>query len=184
MKNEKERKRMRKEKFIKIVGLMTMLIIIFILGFIYQFPIGLRHFVNLVKPPDDLYNPILIENFNFKVKNYTKTYRLKPKYADIYELGLVNEKEKIPTSFKFNGIMEMRLYHKNKQILNKIIDKTISHTYSKKDSNCLEKVVFTTFPMSVKGRDKNSIFLKVTVIQPDDSISQFAKLYVAVSDLP
>jgi len=175
---------MLKLKFFKIWGLLVMLAMFCVLGFTYNIPIGLKHFINLLRQPADLYEPILVEDFSFKGKNYTKIYKLKPKYSDIYELGLVDEKEKIPTSFKFNGIIEVRLYYKNKLIFNRIISKTASHTYSKENLGYFKKVIFTTFSMPIKGADKNNISLKITVIKPDDSICQFVKLYVAVSDLP
>ncbi len=171
--------------FLKIVGIVV-LVIVFIIGLIYNLPIGIRHLINLAFPPKDLYEPILTDEFPFDREGISKEYEIKPKYTDYHEIGFIDESCSIPSTYRFNGKIRLEIIQNNKSIFEKDITTMESALYSKDDMNFYKKVVLTTFGIPSK-RSKEEIILKITVLKKDDKMDYFIdkiKLYVAVSSRP
>ena len=57
-------------------------------GFIL-IPIGVRSLLNIANHPSDLFDPIVNDKFNLCETGFRKSYRLKPKYLDFYEIGIL-----------------------------------------------------------------------------------------------
>lgn len=146
--------------------------------------IGIRHLVHMVKPPINLYDPIVIDEYELSSASYTKRYNLTPKYSDFYEVGFLNEDGKIPNNYKFNGVMEIKMYYQNQLISTERISTAMAYTYTKNNNNNIKRVVLKTFPLPLKGTDLNDITLEVKIVEPDESIKLPVKIYVAVSTIP
>jgi len=70
-------------------------------GYILPLPIGVRHFINTMFAPKDLYQPIIVDKFLFHDQGFTKTYPIKQKYFDIYEVGILVDGSGIESTYKF-----------------------------------------------------------------------------------
>jgi hypothetical protein len=140
-------------------------------------PIGIRHFVHLLIPPNDLYRPIISDNFLFYEKGFNKTYPLEPKYLDFYDCGFTTDYE-IQPDYKFNGKIKFEFFWKNKQLFERTV--TRPKTFSKKEVSLIH------FEIPFLGKYKKDISMKVTVLEPDIVLKdkKSIKLYIAVSGTP
>ena len=171
--------------FLKTFGIVV-LVMASVIGLIYNLSIGTRHLVHLALPPKDLYEPVLIDEFPFDKEGFSKEYSIKPKYIDIYEIGFFDESCSIPSTYRFDGKIELQIIQNEKIIYRKDIMAMESASYSKQDMNFYKKVVLTTFEFPVK-KFKKDMILRVTVLKKDDKIDLFIdkiKLYVCVSSIP
>lgn len=150
--------------------LLTFLLVIFIsvLAALLQIPLlspmGLRHFLNVIVYSGDLCKPITVDDkFLFDQKGYTKTFLLKPKYLDYYEVNIFSKKENIPIKFNFTGKLETIVFYKNKIVFKDISSSEIAGYLSKKDpSNYVKQIAFARFALPYK----KDVYLKVTVLEP------------------
>lgn len=175
-----------KMNFLKTFGIVV-LVMASVIGLIYNLPIGIRHLIHLALPPKDLYEPVLIDKFSFDKEGFSKEYLIKPKYIDIYEIGFFDESCSIPSTYRFDGKMQLQIIQNEKIIYGKDIIAMESASYSKEDMNFYKKVVLTTFQFPVKKFKKKDMILKITVLKKDDKMDPFIdkiKLYIAVSSRP
>ena len=169
--------------FLKTFGIVV-LVMASVIGLIYNLSIGTRHLVHLALPPKDLYEPVLIDEFPFDKEGFSKEYSIKPKYIDIYEIGFFDESCSIPSTYRFDGKIELQIIQNEKNIYEKDIA-TMKCAYSG-DMNYYKKVVLTTFEIPPK-KFKKDMILKITVLKKDDKMESFIdkiKLYIAVSSIP
>ena len=65
------------KKTMIIICLISIVIVLLVVrsvkGFI-PFPIGVRHIINSMTNPQDLYKPIVVDRFLFSERNFSKTY--------------------------------------------------------------------------------------------------------------
>lgn len=59
--------------------------------------VGVWHLFHLVTQPQDLYAPIVEDDFQFYSKGYMKEYELTPSYRDIHEVIIASSSETIPS---------------------------------------------------------------------------------------
>ncbi|MBU4477667.1 MAG: hypothetical protein KKH34_01020 [Candidatus Omnitrophica bacterium] len=154
-------------------------------------PVGIKRTFHIMTMPADLFEPILKDKFLFWKKGFSKTYKLSPKYSDIYAVGFICENEKIPSGwgkkggkYRFMGLIQANFYWKNKKIFTETIENHVSGFYVKGDMNYYREIEFINFEIPLKGKYKKDISLELTVIEPDEYLRQFEnsiKLYVGVS---
>src|SRR5690554_2381152 len=145
-------------------------------------PIGVMHLINLLRRPNDLYEPIVIEAFDFKTKEYTRSFALKPKYSGIYEIGFFDQTGKIPSDFKFRGIVEIKLYNNSELIFSQIVNKADAYIYSKQNPKYLKKVILARFPLRITKRSEFQI--NIRLIESEEQMSQSLNIYVGISSIP
>ena len=133
-------------------------------------PMGLRHLVNITFFSKDLCEPIIVDKFSFGQKSFTKTYKLKPKYLDYYEVNLFSKKEDIPIKFNYTGKLEIIVIHKNKIVFMDISSSEIAGYLSRRDpSNYIKRIALSRFALPYK----KDVYLKVTVLEPVEGMEEF-----------
>lgn len=150
-------------------------------------PAGVRHFLNLLVAPKDLYEPVVTDEFFFHDVGASKTYSLNPKYLDIYELGFLSGDQNIPSNYQFEGVVSAKFFYKNKLVLEAEITSVVSAWYAKNDMKHYRKISLLNFELPLKGKYRKDISLRLTVIEPDQetkSLADSLRLYIAVSATP
>lgn len=150
-------------------------------------PIGIRHLMYLIVTPKDLYKPIIIDNFLFYEKGFSKTYSLQPKYLDIYEIGFLSDKKDIPLSYKFQGKLKVEFFYKDKFLFEKIATSYNAAWLVNGDSEHFKEISLLAFEIPLLGKYRNDVSIKITVLEPDIQIEAFknpVKLYISVSAIP
>lgn len=155
-------------------------------GFI-SLPIGIRHLLHLIITPKDLYEPIVIDNFQFYEKGFSKTYLLQLKYLDIYEVGFFSDKKDIQATYKFQGKLKAEFFYEDKFLFEKMATSWRTAEYVDGDMKYFKKISLIDFEIPIKGRYKENISVKLTVLEPDKQSEIFGdsiKLYISVSAIP
>lgn len=150
-------------------------------------PTGLRHFLHLLLPPKDLYVPIVTDEFFFHEIGASKTYSLNPKYLDIYELGFLSIDENIPSDYQFQGVVSAEFFYQDELVLKKKITSVISAWYAKNDMKHYRKISLLSFELPLKGKYREAIKIRLTVIEPDQASKPLAnsiRFYIAVCATP
>lgn len=150
-------------------------------------PIGVRHIFHLIIQPDDLYKPLITDNFKFYKKNYTKTYNLDPKYFDFYEIDFRANKNVIPRTYKFQGRLLVEFFHRDEILLKTYVSSMESVFYSDSSMKFYKAVSLYKFELPFQGKYKKDIKVKITVEKPDYEIEKFndsIMLYISVSSSP
>lgn len=150
-------------------------------------PIGVRHLINTIIVPKDLYNPIVEDRFLFYLKGYEKAYDLKPKYLDVYELGFSVGDRGIDSKYRFKGCLRAVFYSGNKAIYECSISSQKSAWYMKEDMTRYKSISLLTFSVPIKGKYVNDLKVKLTVLEPDVQLEKYQdqiKLHIAVSGIP
>lgn len=156
----------------------------------FLLPTSFMHMVHLIIVPKDLYDYLVYDGFLFYNKGYTKTYSLKTKYNDYYEIGIVFKEKNMSSGYStkqkysFNGKLKVDFYSNNLLVLSKTISSYNSVTYTKGDMNYLEKVSLLRFGVPIMGKYMNDISVKISVLEPDPALQAYAdsaKIYISVS---
>lgn len=151
------------------------------------FPTGIPHIIHLAIPPSDLYDYIILDKFIFWQKGFTKTYALEPKYYDFYDLGFVCDKEYLSSQYEFSGEIKFEFFAGGKLLSEEIVTSYDTARYVKGDWGLFKEVSLLNFEIPLEGRYKNDIYLKLTVLEPDENLEQFKdsiKLFVGVGSTP
>lgn len=154
-----------------------------ICGF-FPIPIGIRHFVHLAVSPEGLYKPIIVDKFLFYEKGFTKTYRLKPTYLDIYEIGFSVGGEGITSKYKFREKLKVEFFWKDKFLFEDIITSQKYGVYKEKDMGHFKQIVLYNFDIPLQKKHTKDISIKITVLEPDEELEKFGdliELYIKVS---
>jgi hypothetical protein len=150
-------------------------------------PVGIRHFTHLIFPPVDLYEPIVNDEYLFWEEGFSKRYLLKPKYLDIYEIGLHSPTNHLPAIYKFQGIIKVQFFSEDKLLFEKEISSQIACDYVADDMTHYKNVSLLNFEIPLLGKYKNDISVKLTVLKPDLNLEKYSnslKMYIAVSSIP
>lgn len=150
-------------------------------------PIGVRHMLNTVFLPQDLYEPITVDDFLFNSKGFSKSYAVKPKHLDIYEIGILFGKEGIESTYKFQGKIQIEFYFENKLLSQNIITTSDSALYKQGDMNKFSQISLFKFNVPYQNKYNTDLTLKLTVLEPDHELARYqneARLYIAVSVVP
>ena len=150
-------------------------------------PAGVRHFLNLLAAPKNLYKPIVTDEFFFHHIGVSKTYSLNPKYLDIYELGFLSGDQNIPSDYQFEGVVSAEFFYKNELVLEVEITSVVSAWYTKNDMKYYRKISLLNFELPLKGKYREDIKIRLTVIEPDQktkSLADSLRFYIAVSATP
>lgn len=155
-------------------------------GFI-PFPIGIRHLYHLIIAPDDLYHPIVTDNFIFYDKGFMKTYILHPKYLDIYDLGILSLNKDISSKYKFRGKLLVEFLWRDKLLFKRVADSIVTAWYVEGDMAKYKEVSLMNFEIPLLGRYKDDISVRISVLEPDQVLKKYGDsimLYIAVSATP
>ena len=151
------------------------------------------HFIHLIVTPEDLYKPIVYDEFIFHTKGHTKTYSLETKYNDYYSIGIIFENKDMPSGYatkskyNFNGKLKIDFFSRELLVSSKIISSFASVTYKKNDMNYLEKVSLSVFEVPLMGKYKRNISIRVSVLEPDNELKNYAdsaRLFIGISGTP
>ena len=169
-----------------IVGSVSIMVVTAIKGFM-PIPICVRHITHLVISPKDLYKPIVVDNFPFYEKGFTKSYLLNPKYLEIYEIGFLAEKADISLKYKFKGKIKAEFFWKDTLLFDKTVTRIDSTGDIKGDMSHYKEISLLTFEIPLQGKYKDDISIKLTVLEPDKELKKYGdsiNLYIAVSAVP
>ncbi len=179
-----------KKRTISIIIILLAVISLFLLkiksGFI-PIPIWLRHSINLIVAPKNLYKPIVFDKFHFWEKGFTNTYLLKPKYLDSYDISIFSERGDLPVNFKFKGSIRVDFFEKGNLISQGVLNSIVNALYANNDMKHYKKISLGEFKVPLKGKYVKDISVKLTVLEPDEKLKKYEdsiKLYIAVSSVP
>lgn len=153
-------------------------------AFMRQF---VNHIVHLMAPPEDLYQPIIVDKFLFYEKGFTKTYSLKPKYFDNYDIGFSIGQEGIESKYKFKGKLKVEFFWKDKFLYDDLITSWDSAAYAQNDMSHFNQIALCKFGIPIDGIHTKDTSVKITVLEPDKDLERFGdliELYIAVSPSP
>lgn len=149
-------------------------------------PIPFRRAFHLQFRPAGLFEPIVHDSFNFGEVGYSKNFKLKPRFLDIYEIGITNEDKGISKHYEFTGILEIKYSWKDKLIYQEIVTKRGHAVYLKGNLNLYKNISLTTFNIPLDNQYKTDLNIQIKVIQPDKEIYKYTndpQIYVAVSSI-
>ena len=117
----------------------VIIIIVFLLFLFSSKGVGYWHVYHLVTEPQDLYAPIVVDDFHFYTKDYAKEYALNPKYRDTHEVIIASAPNTIPSgwgkekrSYEFEGRIKFELFSHGEKILEEEVADWDSIGYQKK----------------------------------------------------
>ncbi|WP_375724182.1 hypothetical protein LXN10_01410 [Arcobacter sp. KX21116] len=150
--------------------------------------LSIKHFV--FTPAEELYKPIIYDDFNFYKKGYSKTFKLNYNFIDRYEIDLLDETHKIPTGrynksekYKLNGKIQFDFYSNDKLIKTEITQSTGGGAYAS-DMKYFEFIVLMMFNIPMEYKYYKNMTLKVTVLEPiADLENKNLKLSVRVTSI-
>lgn len=155
-------------------------------GFV-PMPIGVRHIFHLVFSPKDLLQPVVEDNFKFYEANYSRTYKLKPKYLDFYEIGVSFKEGGISSKYKFTGKLKAEFFYKDKLVFEKLITSMGAAVFLDNRMEKFKEFGLLTFEMPLSSKYARDISVKLTVIEPDKELEKYKeaiRLYIGVSPTP
>lgn len=130
--------------------------------------------------PNDLYNPIITDKFRFHEPDYTKEYKLDPKYRGFYEIRISNKKGFNSSDFaaqkpRYNlkGKFKIELFKGGNKILEKTVSEWKTASFKGNDLETYEDLSIYEFPIPLKGFKISDIKLKFSVVEP----SPILKIY-------
>lgn len=182
----------KKMKYLLFAALIA---IVFLIGFkavkgFMPIPLGMRHLFHLLLQPSDFYAPIVKDKFNFGQEGFSRTYNLKPKYIDLYDVGLTFNQKVLSSKHKFNGQLKLEFISKGAVLYEEIVDAFKAWGSSFKDGYDMEFykwIVLHTFEMPLEGKYIKDISVKITVLKPDPELAKHQdsiELYIGVSSIP
>ncbi len=162
------------------------LVVWMVKGF-FPLPIGIRHLFHLIFPPNNLYQPIVLDKFLFYEKGFTKTYYLKPNYLDIYEIGFLIDKNGIESTYKFKGKIKVEFFVKDEFLIGSMITSMDSALYKGTNMTYYKQISLYKFDIPLQEKYINDLSVKLTVLEPVQELKRFSDnvtLYIAVSATP
>ena len=170
---------------ILILPILVLLSLRAIKGFI-PLPNGVRNLVYLAMPPEDLYEPILEDNFLLYEKGFTKTYSLKFKYLVSHHIGFLVKNRDSSSQYKFSGKVRADFFWKDKLLFSEEMTSHFSAGYAGGDMKDFSDVRLMRFDIPLQGKYKDDINVRLTVLEPDESLKQYGdsiRLFVKVGGL-
>lgn len=174
-------------QYINIILLVSILVITMIVcGNIYV-PLWIRHFLHHVNPPNDLYNPIVVDTFPFWESGFSKKYFLHPKYMDFYEIGVLALENNLSCKERFTGKVRIDFFCKGDKISTHEITSIQSGVYVGKDMTHYKKVSFMNFEIPFQKKHIENLSVDLTVLEVDQNLKKYGnslQMYIAVSSSP
>ncbi len=146
-------------------------------------PMGLRHVLNIFLNPSDLYEPIVLDQFQFDQQGFSKTYLLRPRYLDIYEVGLLNPHGAIPSTYRFSGKVKLEFLKNHRVIREVVVSTQGAAVYADKELTRYRKIALHEFLIPLNGVVEG-LSLRVTVVEPDSgftALEEKPSLHISVS---
>lgn len=138
-----------------------------------------------LNPPEDLYKPIVYDNFDFHKIGFSKSYKLNYKYFDTYEIEIVDKEKKIPSGFletnkefSLDGKIKIEFFSNDNLIYKKIVNDVVGGAFNINDFNFYETVVLLTFDIPIDINYFNNLSMKLTVLEP---IAKLPESYLKIS---
>ena len=82
-----------------------LIIAIIIIMFRGCIPVSVMHYSNLIFSPKDLFEPVLLETFDFYSNEAIRRFDFKPKYQGFYEISVHVKGDALPKNFKYTGCL-------------------------------------------------------------------------------
>lgn len=152
-----------------------------------SFPVGIRHLYHILAAPKDLYKPIIFDRFLFDEQGFHKTYKLNPKYFDLYDLSIVFPNKDISSKYKFSGKLFVEFLYENKVVSKKIVDRINTGWFADGDISKYKRVSLLNFEIPIVGKYKKNIEVRITVLEADKNLKMYMDsimLHIAVSATP
>ena len=157
-----------------------------------RLPTTMKRLWHLFVEPDDLFDPVVQEKFNFWEKGYSVEFPLAVKYEDLYAVTIdcLDKKNCIPSGwgtsekYQFRGKIKADFFCKNKLVFSQEIVDAKAVVYQAGEMDYLKKIVLLSFAIPIKGKYKDDLKLRLTVLEPDLSLQEYGssiELSVAVS---
>jgi hypothetical protein len=177
---------MKRYDMFLLVGVLLILLVttFMIVCGVFRIPIGVLHFIHHAIPPKDLYEPIMSDHFPLWESGFSKNYSLDPKYADIYEIGLVARDKNFSTKETFTGKVKVEFFCQGEIISEYKITSIQRGVYAGKNMKRYKKISFMSFVIPLKGKYKKDISVRMTVLKADQNLKKYAdslEVYIAVS---
>lgn len=143
--------------------------------------------------PDDLHTPIVTDIFEFNEKGYSKEYKLKPKYRDIYAVSVISKNGISPSeirgdnNYDLEGKFKIELFRNSKKLSEKIIDGFENATFTGNDTKTYKSIGLYSFPIPFESFSTNNMKIKISVIEPDSRLGKYKEsieLQIGVSAIP
>lgn len=153
----------------------------------FCFSLDIRHLYHLLIQPEDLYNPIIKDDFSFHKKGFSKTYELKPKYFDYYDMGIVFNENNISSNYKFSGKLLVEFFYKDKLVSDATVSQIAAAWPSKTDDSKYREIALFSFAIPISKKYKKDISIRITVLEEDEVLKEYKdsiQLFVAVSAIP
>ncbi len=149
----------------------------------------IRHILHLTFPPEDLYEPIVVDEFKFHEKGFEKRYVLKPKYLGGYMIGFVSGKQNIPQKETFKGKIKVEFFWKDTFLFEKTVTSQRAAVDADNDKTMkyYKKVILVSFEVPLQGKYKDDISVRLTVLEADENLKKYGnsiKLFIGVSPIP
>lgn len=145
-------------------------------------PLIMKRLFHLFSEPDDLYEPIAEDRFNFWQQGYSKEYLLSPKYEDSYSISIVcTDPDYIPSGwgtknkYQFKGKIKVEFHYQGNPILIDEITKEKAVFYQKGSMEHLRKIDLFSFDIPLQKKYKQNLLLRLTVIEPDGYLESYGK---------
>ena len=155
-------------------------------GFV-PIPLWMRSITHSIFEPEDLYKPIVTDDFLFYEKGFTRTYTLKPKYLDYYMIGFVSGKQNISREYKVKGKLKAEFFWKDKFLFEKVATSQCAFWQSDNDHAHYKGIDLIDFEVPLNGKYKDDISVRLTVLEPDEGLKEYGdsiRLSIAVSAIP
>ncbi len=126
----------------------------------YTYIIPLVHFVF---QPDDYNDPLIVDDFLFHKKGYSKIYSLPYKYPQIHAVKIISEEMGLS---KFNGSagkLKAQFFYEDRLLFEKVVTSLNENKY------------LVEFAMPLNNKYKKDIELKLTIIEPFKELVELNK---------
>lgn len=152
-------------------------------------PKNIRYLIYMrhkIKPPKDLFDPIVLDDYKFYEEGFSKIYKLEPKYYDIYAFGISTDQKELSSKYRFKGRIKLEFFSRDKLILEKTAIEIDAGWFLNNDTDWYKDISLLYFEIPLLGKYKKDISVKVTVLEPDMDLKdkKSLKLYIAVSGTP
>ncbi len=122
------------------------------------------------------YQPQIIEDFRLDVAGYSKILDLNLSYMERYSLSITNGEIGFPEKYKFNGKLKLQFFYKNKLVRERqVVEQEVAVYGTKRKGFYFNEITLTYFDLPLDRKYKDNLSLKVTVVEPDTTISEFGK---------
>lgn len=172
---------------IKVSIVLVTAILILFAWLVFHYRNTLVHIAHLIVPPDDLYSPIVLDEFKVYEPGYERTIRVSPKYSDSYVIGLINTNGNFLANEFYQGELKAEFYWKDRFLFTESATKQLAVTYSDPDMKFLEKIMLIRFRIPLLDKYRDDISIRLIVVKADEKFKKYAsatKLYVSVSPSP